>query len=69
MAVALNHGQNKSHPERISNIKPFFNQYSWKEINFQLYKNDWKKFESNNKTYMCHIYHIIFYTYHTILEK
>ena len=46
-----------------------FSQYNWKEINIQLYKNDWKKFESNNKTYMCHIYHIIFYTYDTILEK
>ena len=28
--VALNHRQIKSHPERISNIKPFVDQYDWK---------------------------------------
>ena len=40
VAVALNHKQIKSHPERISNIKPFFDQYNWKEINFPLHKTE-----------------------------
>ena len=48
--VALNHEQIKSHPERISKIKPFIDQYNWKEISFPLPKEHWKKFERNNKS-------------------
>ena len=40
VAIALNHEKIKSHPERISNIKPFIDQYSWKEINFPSHKKD-----------------------------
>ena len=29
LTVALNYEQIKSHPERISNIKPFIDQYNW----------------------------------------
>ena len=32
LTVALNNKQSKSHPDRTSNIKPFINQYIWKEI-------------------------------------
>ena len=32
--VALNHQNTENHPERISNIKPFVNQYNWKDIDF-----------------------------------
>ena len=49
MTVALNHKQIKSHPERISNVKPFIDQYNWEEINFPSHKEDWKKFRLNNK--------------------
>ena len=34
LTVALNYEQIKSHPERISSIKPFIDQYNWKEITF-----------------------------------
>ena len=44
-AAALNLEKIESHPERISNIKGFVNQYSWKEIDVLSHKNDWKKFE------------------------
>ena len=44
ITVALNHDQTKSHPERMSNIKPFINQYDWKEINFSSNKKDWNEF-------------------------
>ena len=50
LTVALNHKQIKSHPERISKIKPFIDQYNWKEIDFPSHSKDWKKFEQNNKT-------------------
>ena len=50
IAVALNHEQIKNHPERISNIKPFIDQYNWKEINFPSHKKDWNEFGKNSKT-------------------
>ena len=31
---ALNNKQIKTHQERISNLKPFIDQYNWKGINF-----------------------------------
>ena len=34
----------------MSNLKPFIDQYNWKEINFPTHKEDWKNFESNNKS-------------------
>ena len=43
--IALNHEQIKSHPEIISNIKPFIDQYDWKEICFLSNKKDWNEFE------------------------
>ena len=60
VAVALNHKQIKSHPERKSNIKPFIDQYNWKEINFPSNKKDWNEFEKNktialNILYVPHI--------------
>ena len=39
----------KIHPERISKLQPCINQYNWKDINFSLDKEDWEKFEQNNK--------------------
>ena len=61
LTVALNHKEIKSYPERISNIKPFIDQYNWKKIDFPSHSKDWKKFEQNNK--------IISYLYQTILKK
>ena len=49
LTVALNHKQIKSNPERISKIKPFIDQYNWKEVDFPSHSKDWKKFEQNNK--------------------
>ena len=49
VTVALNHEQLKDHPERISKIKTFIDQYNWKEIDFPSHGKDWKTFESNNK--------------------
>ena len=31
--------------ERISNIKPFIDQYNWKGIDFPAEIKEWKKFE------------------------
>ena len=48
----------KSHPERISNIKHFIEQYSRKEIDFPSNKKGWKKFESNNKSTALNILYV-----------
>ena len=50
ITVALNHQNIDNHPERISNIEPFINQYNWKVIDFPAGIKNWKKFERNNKT-------------------
>ena len=50
ITVTLNNQNIESHPERISNIKPFINQYNWEGIDFPAGIKDWKKFERNNKT-------------------
>ena len=50
ITVALNHEKIKKDPQRISKIKPFIDNYNWKDIEFPSYSKDWKKFEQNNKT-------------------
>ena len=42
--------QIKSHSGRISNTKPFFDRYDWKDRNFPSNEKDWNKLEQNNKT-------------------
>ena len=49
ITLALNFDKINSHPERISKIKPFIEQYNWKEIDFPSASKDWKKFELNNE--------------------
>ena len=49
VTLALNLDKIRKKPQRISKIKPFIEQYNWKEIEFPSTSKDWKKFESNNK--------------------
>ena len=49
VTLALNLDKINNHPERISKIKPFVEQYNWKDINFPSTSKDWKKFELNNE--------------------
>ena len=62
LTVALNYQNIKKDPQRISKIKPFIDQYDWKGINFPSHKEDWKKFESNNKSIALNI---LFVPYNT----
>ena len=48
MTLALNLDNIDNHPERISKIKTFINQYNWKDIDFPPTKKDWRKLEFNN---------------------
>ena len=47
--LALNFDNINNHPEKICKIRPFIDQYNWKDIDFPPTNNDWKKFELNNK--------------------
>ena len=60
--IALNYQNINSHPERISNLKPFINNYNWKDIEFPSHSKDWKKFEQNNKTYALNILYVPYNT-------
>ena len=58
IAAALNHQKIGNHSERISNIKPFIDQYNWKAIDFLAGIKDWKKFEKNNKEIALNILYV-----------
>ena len=45
VTVALNRDKINKHPQRLSNIKPFIDQYNWIDINFPSTSKDWEKFE------------------------
>ena len=62
ITVALNHEKIKKDPQRISKIKPFVDNYNWKDIEFPSYSKDWKTFEQNNKTIALNI---LFVPYNT----
>ena len=64
LTVALNYQNIKNNPEKISEIKPFSDQYNWKEIDFPSHSKDWKKFESNNNQLL-----LIFFMCLRILKK
>ena len=49
VTLALNLDNIDNHPERVSKIKPFINQYNWKDIDFPPTNKYWKKFALNNE--------------------
>ena len=70
--IALNHQNIRNHPEKVLNIKPFIDQYNWKNIDFSAHQNGkeeskkpknmmligCKKFEQNNKTIALNILYV-----------
>ena len=58
LTVTFNYEQIKKNPQRISNIKPFVDQYRWKEIDFPSHKKDWKNFEKNHKSIALNILYV-----------
>ena len=49
VTLALNLDKINGHPQRISKIKPFIEEYNWKDIDFPSTSKDWKKIELNNE--------------------
>ena len=60
--IALNFNKIDKHPQRISKIKPFIDNYNWNDINFPTAKKDWKRFEVNNKGVALNILYVPFNT-------
>ena len=62
ITAALNYQNINSHPERISKLKPFINNYNWKDIEFPSHSKDWRKFECNNKAIALNILYVPYNT-------
>ena len=56
--VALNHENIDHHPERISKLRPFIDNYDWTEIEFLAHSKHWRKFECNNKTIALNVLYV-----------
>ena len=55
--VALNYKEIESHPEGVSNIKPFINKCNWEGICYPSKIDDWKTFEKNNLVIALNIFY------------
>ena len=49
ITAALNHEKIRKNSQRTSTLKPFNDNYNWKDLEFPSHSKDWKKFEQNNK--------------------
>ena len=58
IAAALNHQNIDHHPERISKLRAFINNYNWKDIELSSHSKGWRKFECNNKTIALNILYV-----------
>ena len=56
--AALNHQNIDHHPERISKLIPFIDNYDWTEIEFPAHSKDWRKFECNNRTIALNVLYV-----------
>ena len=60
--VALNYQTITNNCQRISKLKPFINNYNWKDIEFPSHSKDWRKFECNNKAIALNILYVPYKT-------
>ena len=58
MTLALNYDKIDRNPQRISKIRPFIDQYNWKDIDFPATSKDWKKIEQNNESIVLNILYV-----------
>ena len=58
VTVALNHDKVNKDLQRVSKIKPFINQYNWKDVDFPSTGKDWKKFELSNESIALNILYV-----------
>ena len=53
---SLDYQKIKKDPQKTSKLKPYINQYNWKGIKFPSDKEDWKRFQQNNKEIALNIF-------------
>ena len=58
VTLALNHDKIDRNPQKISKIRPFIDQYNWKDIDFPATSKDWKKSEQNNESIALNILYV-----------
>ena len=62
IAAALNHQNIDHHPERISKLRPFINNYNWKDIEYPSHSKGWRKLECYNKIIALNILYVPYNT-------
>ena len=62
ITLALNYDKIGRNPQRISKMKPFIENYNWKDIDFPSIRKDWNKFELNNNNVALNILYVPFNT-------
>ena len=62
IVAALTHQKIPNHPERISNLKPFINNYNWNDLEFPAGQKDYSAFEKNNSEIALNILYIPYNT-------
>ena len=62
ITAGLNHRNIDHHPEKISKLRPFINNYNWNDIEYPSHSKDWRKFECNNKTIALNILYVPYNT-------
>ena len=58
VTVPLNCEEIESHPERVTNSKPFINKYKWKEKEYSSKIDDWKTIKKNDPAFGLDILYI-----------
>ena len=62
IVAALNHQKISNHSERISNFKPFINNYNWNDLEFPAGHKDYSAFEQNNSKIALNILYVPYNT-------
>ena len=58
IAATRNHQKIPNHPERISNLIPFINNYNWNDLEFPAGHNGYSAFEKNNSEIALNILYV-----------
>ena len=58
ITIALNYDEIEKHHQIVNKVKPFIDQYNWKDINFPSHVGDWKKIELNNKSIALNVLYV-----------
>ena len=54
----MNHQNINYNLERISKLRPFINNYNWKDLEYPSHSKDWRKFECNDNTIALNILYV-----------